>query len=43
VFAPAVGFVQVFEQEGVPITIDEARGPMGIHKKVILVCSILTQ
>ena len=43
VFAPAVGFVEVFEREGVPITIDEARGPMGIHKKVILVCSILTR
>ncbi|XP_065909759.1 phosphonoacetaldehyde hydrolase-like [Dysidea avara] len=34
VFAPAVGFVEVFKQEGVPITMDEARGPMGIHKRV---------
>lgn len=33
-FAPAVVFVQVFEHKGVPITIDEARGPMGTYKKV---------
>jgi len=35
VFAPAVGFMEVFKQEGVPITVDEARAPMGIHKRVI--------
>ena len=34
VYAPAVVFVEVFKQEGVPITIEEAREPMGIHKKV---------
>ncbi len=31
--APAVVFVKVFGQAGVPITIDEARAPMGAHKK----------
>ena len=34
VYAPAVVFVDVFQQEGVPITIEEAREPMGAHKKV---------
>jgi phosphonoacetaldehyde hydrolase len=32
--APAVVFVQVFEREGVPISMEEARVPMGAHKKV---------
>lgn len=32
--APAVVFVQVFARKGVPITVDEARGPMGMYKKV---------
>lgn len=32
--APAVTFVQLFEQRGVPVTVEEARGPMGAHKKV---------
>jgi len=32
--APAVVFMKVFEKKGVPITIDEARQPMGAHKKV---------
>jgi len=32
--APAVVFVQVFEQKGVPITMAEARAPMGAHKRV---------
>lgn len=32
VFAPAVVFVDVFERWGVPITIDEARVPMGLFK-----------
>lgn len=31
--APAVVFVQIFEQAGVPITIEEARIPMGAHKR----------
>lgn len=34
VYSPAVVFVDVFEHEGVPITMEEARGPMGAHKKV---------
>ncbi len=32
VFAPAVVFVDVFERWGVPITMDEARAPMGLFK-----------
>ncbi len=32
--APAVVFMDVFKREGVPITVDEARAPMGAHKKV---------
>src|SRR5215470_2910565 len=31
--APAVVFVEVFQQHGVPITIDEARAPMGAQKR----------
>jgi len=33
-YAPAVVFVQVFKRKGVPITVAEAREPMGAHKKV---------
>jgi phosphonoacetaldehyde hydrolase len=33
-FAPAVVFMEVFKRKGVEITIDEARAPMGAHKKV---------
>lgn len=33
-FAPAVVFMDVFKRRGVEITIDEAREPMGTHKKV---------
>jgi phosphonoacetaldehyde hydrolase len=32
--APAVVFVEVFERQGVPITVEEARAPMGAHKRV---------
>jgi phosphonoacetaldehyde hydrolase len=32
--APAVVFVEVFKREGVPISTDEARAPMGAHKRV---------
>jgi phosphonoacetaldehyde hydrolase len=32
--APAVVFVEVFERRKVPITIEEARAPMGAHKRV---------
>lgn len=34
VYSPAVVFVDVFKNEGVPITVEEAREPMGAHKKV---------
>lgn len=33
-YAPAVVFVQVYERKGVPISVQEARVPMGAHKKV---------
>ena len=32
--APAVVFQQVFAEKGVPISMVEARGPMGVHKRV---------
>jgi len=32
--APAVVFVEVFARKGVPITVEEARAPMGAHKRV---------
>jgi len=32
--APAVVFVEVFKRQRVPITMDEARAPMGAHKRV---------
>ena len=32
--APAVVFVEVFKRKRVPITMDEARAPMGTHKRV---------
>lgn len=32
--APAVVFVEVFKRKGVPISIEEARAPMGAHKRV---------
>jgi phosphonoacetaldehyde hydrolase len=34
VLSPAIVFKTVFELEGVPITNEEAREPMGMHKKV---------
>jgi phosphonoacetaldehyde hydrolase len=33
-FAPAVVFVEVYKRKGVPITMEQAREPMGAHKKV---------
>jgi phosphonoacetaldehyde hydrolase len=33
-FAPAVVFMEVFKRKGVEISIEEARAPMGAHKKV---------
>jgi phosphonoacetaldehyde hydrolase len=40
--APAVVFRQVFEKAGVPISLEEARVPMGAHKRVHigLICEI---
>ena len=32
--APAVVFVEVFERMGVPITVEEARAPLGAHTRV---------
>ena len=34
VFSPVVVFISLFEQEGVPITLEEARAPMGVHKRL---------
>ena len=31
--APAGVFVEVFKRRGVPITVEQARGPMGMHKR----------
>src|SRR3972149_7364091 len=31
--APAVVFVEVYKRQGVPITMDEARAPMGAHTR----------
>jgi phosphonoacetaldehyde hydrolase len=33
-YAPAVVFIEVYKRQQVPISIDEARAPMGAHKKV---------
>jgi phosphonoacetaldehyde hydrolase len=32
-FAPTGVFVEVFRQKGIDITLEEARGPMGMHKR----------
>ena len=32
--APAVAFIEIFKRRGVPITMEEARAPMGAHKRV---------
>ena len=34
VIAPAVVFVEVFKSQGVEITMEEARGPMGLRKDI---------
>ena len=34
VFAPVLTFQKLFEDEGVPVTDEEVRGPMGVHKRV---------
>ncbi len=33
-YAPAVVFIEVFKREGIDISIEEAREPMGAHKRV---------
>ncbi len=33
-FAPAVVFVEVYKRKGISITIEHAREPMGVHKRV---------
>ena len=33
-FAPVLTFQKLFEAEGVPVTDEEVRGPMGVHKRV---------
>jgi phosphonoacetaldehyde hydrolase len=33
-YAPAVVFIEVFKRKGIDITIEEAREPMGAHKRV---------
>ena len=37
VFVPVLAFVKLFEDEGVKVTRDEVRAPMGVHKKVCMV------
>ena len=34
VFAPVLTFQKLFEDEGVPISSEEVRAPMGVHKRV---------
>lgn len=34
VYAPAIAFTEVFKNEGIDISMEEAREPMGTHKKV---------
>jgi len=34
VFAPVLTFQKLFEEEGVPITSQEVRAPMGVHKRL---------
>jgi len=34
VFSPVITFQNLFEQEGVPITKEEVRKPMGVHKRI---------
>merc|ERR1712107_695607 len=34
VFAPVLTFQKLFEDEGVPITSEEVRAPMGVHKRI---------
>ena len=40
VFAPVLTFQKLFEDEGVPITSDEVRAPMGVHKRVNIILEV---
>lgn len=40
VFSPAGAFVEIFEEEGVAVTSEEARAPMGMHKRAHI-CKML--
>ncbi|KAK4322884.1 hypothetical protein Pmani_006399 [Petrolisthes manimaculis] len=42
VFSPAGAFMELFSEEGVEVTSQEARGPMGIHKREHI-CKILEE
>lgn len=44
VFAPVLTFQKLFEEEGVPITSEEVRGPMGVHKRIHIqkICDLPT-
>ncbi len=39
--APAAVFIEVFKRQGVELTVDEARGPMGLHKRTHI--AVLTE
>lgn len=36
VFSPTGAFMELFSEEGVEVTSSEARGPMGMHKRVLI-------
>merc|ERR1712079_366865 len=42
VFAPVLTFQKLFQDEGVPITSDEVRAPMGVHKRLHIQAIIQT-
>ncbi|MGH9173422.1 MAG: phosphonoacetaldehyde hydrolase, partial [Vicinamibacterales bacterium] len=39
--APAAVFIEVFKRQGVDLTVEEARGPMGLHKRTHI--AVLTE
>jgi len=43
VFTPASTFQKLFEDEGVPITSEEVRGPCGVHKRVHIQMILATE
>ena len=42
VLAPAVVFVEVFNRQGIEISMSEARGPMGLRKDLHINCLLYT-